>query len=878
METEVQFEAHPDCQDCPLYKSAKSPGMATIPLSIGGHRRAILLVAKGPGVYEDAQGKPFAGPSGVYVRDLYLGWSGIGEMADCYGTNAVRCLLPQSLPPACVGACKAHLLADIRRLAEHYDEVILWLCGAEACRSILGKGLGQAFLDQGSRLTLGGMGGDIGWGTTVRTFITYNPAILYPQRKALKARPIRTHLLYLKAYLEHGATLAKVQAEPIQPPLPSSVRPRPDNGIISLDIETYGAVGNLPPQTTFQAALAESLDGVARDDLVVTAAMAWRQDGELRHAFWLLAELAGREDFLRMLLGLSRRSVTLLGMNVLFDLSWLRLWEPRLQALLVPENFRLEDLAVANFLLDEECPEKSLKTITKVLGVADYTGELDLKKERYESPEDPRLWSYNVLDATATLVANEVLSEHVLAEYGPSKLRTIDWYSNVLWTILDMHEAGIPYDIGKLEGLRESLALDLKILEKRLANYNVIARGEGSPASIQEMVVAYSKRCGLSVPLTPGRGQPKVTKATLNRLLETMELRGDPGVACLQALLEFKKLDKRLSAYVRPLLEDRPKKRRQLVMGQSGLGFAHPSWYYVPTQQEDEETGGTKQARLSSSKPGSQTQPPVIRETIVSRWGTEGCLLKADGSQLEYRCVAWLSKDPEMTRVFVEGADLHEETGRMIAEVLHIPYSDEVRQCGKHGNFLTVFRGGAPRFQSLVLRVLGKTISLDTVEEIRRRPYERFRELEPWQERLIREAVSSGQVSLEVGETVHFTRSILGGEETVSANIPIIVNFPVQALAACLTLDAQVWVGQQFREKGLRARLINNRHDEGLYDVPRNELEVVRPILQVGYEHPPLAKELAEQQNCVVPLKVNLTLVGDTDDSEGSGQGPGKLA
>lgn len=867
----------------------------------------MLLIAKGPGIYEDQQGAVFVGPSAPYVNDLYIGWAQLWRYADFYLTNAVRCRLPDAaVPVACLKACHEHLEADVRELSRHYAEVVLWLCGAEACQSVLGMTFGQALLAQGTTVEFGGM--------SVRVFVTYNPAIMYPRRKTSKARPIRNHILLLEAYLRTHELRARLAAEPVTPVTPGTCWPMPDDDIVALDVETHGAIAHgfaewksvkredpplteddlhaglvrfrnvrdwatdyfeympvdMPPQTTFQAALAPHLDGLTPQQTIVTAALAWFEDGELRTALWVVAEREPHRDFIDMLRGLVARGVriTLLGSNLLFDLSWLRAWDPELLGVICESNFDLRDIAVLNFLDDEERPEKSLKAISRLLSVADYSKLPSLKYHRYESPRDPALWSYNVLDAAATLWCARLLSDTITREYGTSKLATASWYSKLMWTILDMHEAGIAYDLRKLRAAEVEFRTQRDALLARMAERGLVARGKGSDGSIRAFVGRCADELGMRVQTTGIVGKVKADKTVLHEYAERAELMDAGCLPMLTTLLEFKRLDKLLSAYITPMLHGTTKNPRQLILNEDrGIGFAHPSWYYSPTEERagfskgaDYYGGGTRQVRLSAARPGTQTQPPLIYDAMCSRHGAAGFLLKIDSSQLEYRAAAHLSNDAVLIELYADGADLHADAGYELAEWLGIPYADAVRYCGKHCNFLTIYRGQPYKLTLTVLRLLGKKLSRTDATNFIVSRYKRFVGLDQWHRELRAEAVKHGHLTFKLGP-LHFTRSFIGGEALVDANFATIVNFKPQVAAACITLDAQIEARRQLLAGGFRTVLVNNRHDEGVYDGPLEERDAVCALLKPIYERPPLIQSVGWR----VPLIADITMLQGSD-------------
>ena len=83
----------------------------------------------------------------------------------------------------------------------------------------------------------------------------------------------------------------------------------------------------------------------------------------------------------RYLLAWLRHADTIVGMNLPFDILWLRAFTPEL-ALALSGRHTLIDLSVVNFLHSELRPERSLKSLGPVLGTHSYRDDATLKDGR----------------------------------------------------------------------------------------------------------------------------------------------------------------------------------------------------------------------------------------------------------------------------------------------------------------------------------------------------------------------------------------------------------------------------------------------------------------------------------------------------------------
>ncbi|HLT35579.1 MAG TPA: DNA polymerase, partial [Enhygromyxa sp.] len=99
--------------------------------------------------------------------------------------------------------------------------------------------------------------------------------------------------------------------------------------------------------------------------------------------------------------------------------------------------------------------------------------------------------------------------------------------------------------------------------------------------------------------------------------------------------------------------------------------------------------------RLSSSEPNLQNIPIRTEDGRRIRKGfiaPEGMMLVTlDYSQIELRVLAHLSKDPNLTRAFQEGADVHRRTAAEVFEVPEAEVTDEQRRVAKAVNFGVIY-------------------------------------------------------------------------------------------------------------------------------------------------------------------------------------------
>ena len=282
----IEFDAHPDCQLCSLFQSAKNPGLATRPLCNGQpviKERAILFIGQSPGYQEDRVGKSFVGFTGQLL-DKMVKASKLTEYVDVYLANACRCKPPQGAneTQSEIRACREYLKDDVTKLQAQYKDVIVFALGAKACYSTLNiSSLTETLKKQGKESKF--------FNGNPRVFATYHPAMLHPMRKPALIRAVETHfslvLRYLKGeFLPNALTIVPEVGLDVPKVLPAEV---------SFDIETYGILAGVE-QTVFHPVKSKEIDGIDYDNQVVTISFAWYDKGRLRTALYVWSNYSHR--------------------------------------------------------------------------------------------------------------------------------------------------------------------------------------------------------------------------------------------------------------------------------------------------------------------------------------------------------------------------------------------------------------------------------------------------------------------------------------------------------------------------------------------------------------------------------------------------------
>ena len=341
-----------------------------------------------------------------------------------------------------------------------------------------------------------------------------------------------------------------------------------------------------------------------------------------------------------------------------------------------------------------------------------------------------------------------------------------------------------------------------------------------SPKQIAEILFGQ-----LELPVikkTPS-GAPSTDEEVLQKLAEDYPL---PA-----RILDYRSLAKLMSTYIEKL----PR------MADPKTGRVHTNF-----SQATAVTG-----RLASSDPNLQNIPVRteegrrIREAFVP---AEGCkLLSADYSQIELRIMAHIAEDENLLAAFREGKDVHQATA---AEIFGIPLEDvnsEQRRYAKVINFGLIY--GMSAFGLAGNLGIERAAAQNYIAKY----FDRYPGVAQYMERTRLEARENGYV-----ETVFGRRLWL--PEIKGSNGPrrqgaerAAINAPMQGTAADLIKLAMIAVEDWLEQEKLKTKLLLQVHDELVFDVPVDEIDLLQAKL------PDLMCNVAQLK---VPLVVSIG-IGD---------------
>jgi len=862
----IEFVDCTNCTDCPLHEAAEHPGLPTRPYAVTGKKKALLVVGQSPGKNEDRQGKIWIGYAGKLL-EKFLDNIGFAEYADIYLTNTCRCVVPQGSKPrnSQIKACHKHLIEDIKRLRKEYEEIIILACGLPAAYSIEGfSSLKEAFRYQGCKATDPGI-------DVKACFFTYHPAILHPSRKPALVRAVQAHFDLVSRYLRGEFIPNALMVIPeVGAKLPTTC---PD--VTAVDIETYGILAG-KEQTVFVPIKSKIVDGVEYEDQVVTVAFAYRDEkGDIKTPLYVFKNGVHRERIREWFRLISTNKRLLIGQNLKYDLLYQAAADKELFYWINPLRLRVDDTLLVGFLLYEQQPEQGLKERATLFGIADYNGVKDILG-RAKSAWDPEENYYNCLDSAATLVLYEECWARIKERYGEDSFKLTkecaDLRNAIIWDTFQLEQDGVAFDTERLTALHTQLTEKREAIFSELEREGIIAQGEGSSKSLRNFIGESLEECGLlndkRVMFTRKTKEIAIKKENIALLLD--KLPAGPRRLQLEKLQEHRAASKLVDSFTTPLLTD---KRKGLTYKDGRVSFAHPTWYPMPGYHSrgassEEKGGGTIQGRFSAQKPSIPTFPKQIMGCLTTRH-KRGILAGFDLSQIELRMAALQSGDPLLMEAYEKGLDLHLQDAPIIFPDLDLTRPDiknsRERHLLKTLNFLVLYRGGPRKYQETARNKVGIELDLRFCRATIDRWYSLHHHFREWQDRLIEDVRQKGYMELPTG----WSRTFATGRGT-DTYLNEICNFPIQTLSAQLFQSAQFEILRGIKRRRWSTKMVSNTYDSLLLDIPTEEIDEVRVLVDKTLRRPPLLAVIEEWTGRTIPIEYEETIYASYPSSPGN--------
>lgn len=507
-------------------------------------------------------------------------------------------------------------------------------------------------------------------------------------------------------------------------------------------------------------------------------------------------------------------SITKIGQNLKYDIKVLAKYNIQVLGnlfdtmiahyLLNPDGKHNMDILSENYL---HYSPISIETLIGKKG----KGQLSM---RQVPPQEQK--EYAVEDTDVTLQLKNIF-EQQLQKYNAEKLFS-QIESPLVQVLADMELEGIRIDVPFLKSLSDDIEKDIFSLQQAVYEQAGETFNLSSPKQLGDIL--FEKLKLISKPKKTKTGQYATSEEILSELA--------PKHKIVANVLEYRQLQKLQSTYIDAL----PKEVN------STTGRVHTTYMQAVTA-----TG-----RLSSNNPNLQNIPirtergQQIRKAFVPR-NEDYTLLSADYSQIELRVIAALSGEKNMIEAFLQNQDIHRSTAAKVFNVDIQSVTREQRSHAKTVNFGIIY--GVSAFGLSNQTELSRSESKELIDTY----YQTYPQLKVFIDKQIHFARENGYVETILGRRrylpdINSRNQVVRGAAERNA-----VNAPIQGSAADIIKIAMINIYNLLKNNKLKTKMLLQVHDELIFDVPKNELDFVKPLIK---------KTMEEAYQFAVPLVVDL--------------------
>jgi DNA polymerase-1 len=380
-----------------------------------------------------------------------------------------------------------------------------------------------------------------------------------------------------------------------------------------------------------------------------------------------------------------------------------------------------------------------------------------------------------------------------------------------------MEQAGVKINTAALSQMSSELEREIAGKAKEIYEVAGMEFNVGSPKQLGDVLF---NRMNLPKPVKYGKGR---TISTAVDVLE--ELAENYPIACM--VLDYRQLTKLKSTYVDalPALINPASGRLHTTFGQTG----------------------TATGRLSSANPNLQNIPirtelgRGIRAAFIAEPGH--VLLTADYSQIELRLLAHFSHDSLLVEAYRRGDDVHTLTASQVFGVPPLMVTPDHRRQAKVVNFGIVY--GLSAFG------LSQNLGIEPSEakQFIAAYFEKYNGVRAFIDRTLEEARRDMKVKTLFGRVrpIPDINSKNANQRGFAERTA--VNTPLQGTAADLIKIAMIRIDAMLRERELKSRMTLQVHDELVFEVPENEVEVMQLLVR---------EQMEKVHELAVPLQVEM--------------------
>ena len=385
----------------------------------------------------------------------------------------------------------------------------------------------------------------------------------------------------------------------------------------------------------------------------------------------------------------------------------------------------------------------------------------------------------------------------------------------LVYVLMDMEITGFKVDRNYLEEMKDEINSKIKDLEDRIY---AISKEEFNISSPKQLADILFNKLSIPYPKKIKDNNYSTSKEILDKLANDYEI--------VRLVLEYRMYAKLYSNYIVGLIDEI-----------KDDGKIHTIFNQTLTR-----TG-----RLSSERPNLQNIPVRLEEGRLIRKAfiptEDSIIVSSDYSQIELRVFAHMANATNMIEAFKNDLDIHAKTA---SDIFHVPLNEvdkNMRRSAKAVNFGIIY--GISSFglsEDLGINVYEAKDFIDNYLNT-------FPGIKEYMEKQVDDAYKNGYVKTlfnrkriidELNNKNYLIRS--SGERMA-------MNTPIQGTAADILKMAMIKLQNKLDEMNLNTKMLVQVHDELVFNVPNNEVEIVIPIIRDTMEN---------IYKMSVPLKVDI--------------------
>lgn len=456
------------------------------------------------------------------------------------------------------------------------------------------------------------------------------------------------------------------------------------------------------------------------------------------------------------------------------------------------------DMLLASYLVNNENNSNDLGEVAHLYD--DYSVKTDLevygKGKKQAVPDDNEFFEHLAAKVAVIEKLKTPLLEKLKDHEQDDLYETIE--IPVAFVLAKMEITGIKVEASVLNQLGNDFAVKLQELEHKIYQQADEEFNLNSPKQLGHILF---EKLGL-----PPIKKTKTGYSTSVEVLEQLKMKSP----IVSEILDYRQIAKIQNTYVKGLLECIQPDGRihtrylQTLTATGRLSSVDPNLQNIPTRTNE----------------GKQIRKAFVPST------KDGYIFSCDYSQVELRVLAHVSGDEHMQEAFKSGYDIHAHTAM---KIFHLDSPDEVtplmRRHAKAVNFGIVY--GISDYG--LSKNLG--ISRKQAKTFIENYFEQYPQIKNYMDDAIKKARENGYA-----ETIMHRRRYLPDIHSKNFNVRSFaertaINSPIQGSAADIIKIAMINMQKKLDELHLKTKMVLQVHDELIFDVPKDELDIIKKIV-----------------------------------------------